>query len=346
MRKPDPKPLSRESFREAVMRREGGACACCKEEAVDAHHIFERRLWEDGGYYLENGVALCGPCHMKAESGDISAMELSRIASPQGPLLPPCLEAGLPHDKWGNQGLPDGTWVRGPLFSDPAAKKAIAGALVKKEFRPWQKYPRTPHLPWSEGVGDDDQKAMSCDHFEGVEIVVTETMDGENTTGYPDHFHARSVDSASHPSQSMARAAHAKFAHDIPDGWRICCENVFALHSIGYSNLPGHLLLISVWDESNTCLSWDDTVLWSELLSIPTVPVLWRGTWDEATVRGLWNPQNRDRTEGLVVRAAESFGMGEFSRKVAKFVRRGHVNENDDHWKSRPVVKNSFSMKP
>ena len=43
------------------------------------------------------------------------------------------------------------------------------------------KYPRTPHLPWSPGVtGDDIHNTVKP--LEWSEIVITENMDGENTT--------------------------------------------------------------------------------------------------------------------------------------------------------------------
>jgi hypothetical protein len=59
----------------------------------------------------------------------------------------------------------------------------------------YTKYPRTFHLPWSLGATSDDKVVPSVSHFEGRQVVVTEKMDGENTTLYRDHIHARSLDS-------------------------------------------------------------------------------------------------------------------------------------------------------
>jgi len=42
------------------------------------------------------------------------------------------------------------------------------------------KYKRTPHLPWSEGVTNDDKIQYDLTNFEGEEIVISEKMDGEN----------------------------------------------------------------------------------------------------------------------------------------------------------------------
>ena len=60
------------------------------------------------------------------------------------------------------------------------------------------KYPRTTHLPWSRSVSVDDLVYRPhLDHGvypEGTEVVITEKMDGENTSIYHDGLHARSVD--------------------------------------------------------------------------------------------------------------------------------------------------------
>ena len=59
----------------------------------------------------------------------------------------------------------------------------------------YYKYPRTPHLPFSQGMSDD-KRLSSTTHFQGMQIVVTEKMDGENTTIYNNKVYARSIDSA------------------------------------------------------------------------------------------------------------------------------------------------------
>ncbi len=42
--------LTRDNFREAVFKRDKNLCLVCNKQAKDAHHILERKLWEDGGY--------------------------------------------------------------------------------------------------------------------------------------------------------------------------------------------------------------------------------------------------------------------------------------------------------
>ena len=72
----------------------------------------------------------------------------------------------------------------------------------------YRKYPHTPYLAWSPSVDINDEVLDTTSHFEGKEIVVTEKLDGENTTMYHDHIHARSIDSANHPSRNWVRALH------------------------------------------------------------------------------------------------------------------------------------------
>jgi hypothetical protein len=124
------------------------------------------------------------------------------------------------------------------------------------------KYPRTPHLPWSPGKTNDDKLIESLVGFEGKNVTVTVKCDGENTTLYQNYLHARSLDYSSHPSRTWLKSFHANFAHNVPEGWRICGENLYAKHSIKYSNLESYFLVFSIWNEQNVCLSWDDTIEW------------------------------------------------------------------------------------
>lgn len=71
-----PELLSRDEFREGVFARDSNTCVHCGSPAKDAHHLIERRLWdqpgEEGGYFLDNGVSLCSDCHMLAEQTVVS----------------------------------------------------------------------------------------------------------------------------------------------------------------------------------------------------------------------------------------------------------------------------------
>jgi hypothetical protein len=85
------------------------------------------------------------------------------------------------------------------------------------------------------GTTSDDIKLKTFDMFKGKEVVVTEKMDGENTTMYRDHIHARSLDSAYHPSRTWVNNLWGKINYLIPEEVRLCGENMFWVHSIVYT---------------------------------------------------------------------------------------------------------------
>lgn len=204
------------------------------------------------------------------------------------------------------------------------------------------KYPRTRHLPWSPGATSDDLVSQGVEPFIDRRVVVAEKMDGENTTLYSDHLHARSIDSRHHPSRTWVKALHGRIAFQIPEGWRVCGENLYAIHSITYTDLPSYFMVFSVWDSSNRCLSWNDTVEWAELLGLHTVPVLYDGPFDLAWFDSF--DVGTGTREGYVVRLAESFAFEDFGTSVAKWVRPGHV-QTDEHWMHNAVVPNGLRMK-
>ncbi|SEH02114.1 Predicted kinase [Nonomuraea solani] len=199
-------------------------------------------------------------------------------------------------------------------------------------------YPRTPHLPWSPGVTSDDIRAGDLSGLRGREVVVTEKLDGENTTLYADGLHARSLDSAHHPSRAWVKALQGRIGGRIPAGWRVCGENMYARHSLTYQGLESWFYGFSVW-AGERCLGWDGTVSFLRDLGVPVPAVLWRGVFDERALRGL--RLDAGRQEGYVVRAVEGFGREEFAGRVAKWVRRDHVR-TDTHWMHATVVPNEL----
>lgn len=334
--------LTRDEFREGVFTRDGRVCVMCGQPAQDAHHILERRLFEDGGYYLSNGASLCAAHHLEAEQTRLRVETIRDRAGIDRPALPEHFYPDERYDKWGNVYLANGQRTKGELFYDESVQKVLRQGGVLGEFTDLVKYPRTLHLPWSPGATEDDRILRDLSALKGEEVVVTEKMDGENTTLYREHFHARSVDGASHPSQSWARAFHAKIRWQIPEGWRVCAENLYAKHSIGYDDLPHFLLVFSVWNEKNCCLDWDQTVEWSTLLNLQTVPVLYRGSWDEALIRRHDPAPSARSREGYVVRLAGAFSFRDFRQAVAKFVKSGH-NQTGHGWKRQAIVPNHLA---
>ncbi len=201
------------------------------------------------------------------------------------------------------------------------------------------KYPRTFHLPFSPGATSDDKVLKNTEHFLGREVVITMKMDGENTTLYNDGFHARSIDSRHHPSRDWLAKFHGTMSYKIPVGWRICGENLYARHSVEYTELLSYFLGFSLW-EGNTCLSWDDTILFFDAMDVTAVDVLWRGVYADDIAKAIANDFDRSVNEGFVVRLADSFQYEDFNTSVAKWVRPNHVT-TDTHWMHQRIVPNS-----
>lgn len=338
--------LSREKFREAVFARDGNKCVFCDLPAKDAHHIIERRLWTDGGYHLNNGASVCEQHHLDCEKTTISVEQVREACGITKPIIPDDLYDDQAYDKWGNIVLPNGQRTKGPLFYDNSVQRILDQGGVLSLFTDFVKYPRTFHLPWSAGISEDDRRLDDVTNFEGKRVVVTEKLDGENTSLYNDYYHARSIDSRNHPSRNWAKALHSKFAHDIPPGWRICCENVYAVHSIAYKTLDSFLYGISVWNNENVCLSWDESLVWFELLELPSVPVIYDGMFDEKKIKALYDEKKDwDTKEGYVVRVASQFGYADFRKSVAKYVRKSHITTTKHWMHGRPIVVNQLKDK-
>lgn len=199
------------------------------------------------------------------------------------------------------------------------------------------KYPRTPHLLFSPGRTDDDKTLKSHDQFEGKNVVVTMKMDGENFTLARDYCHARSLDSKDHWSRSWIKKFHAVISHDIPEGVRLCGENLYAKHSIKYENLTSYFYLFNIWYHDR-CYSWDETLEIAEILGLEVVPVLYDGIWDEDLIVSLSKNLAKD-DEGFVVRNKDTFMLEDFQKNVAKYVRKNHI-QTDSHWMFAEPEKN------
>lgn len=208
------------------------------------------------------------------------------------------------------------------------------------------KYPRTFHLPWSPGGTSDDKRLPDAVGLVGVEIVITEKLDGSNLTFTRSSVFARSHGGPpTHPSFARAKAIHASIAHLVPVGLSVFAEYCYAVHSIVYDGLPEHVLIFGVREDARArWWSWDETTLLAEDLGLPTVPALFRGV--------VATPRELERTtttlaakpstfggarEGVVVRIASAIEGEGLAGSVGKWVRRGHV-QTDEHWLHQAIV--------
>lgn len=204
------------------------------------------------------------------------------------------------------------------------------------------KYPRTLHFPWSPGKSNDDKVIKSLDAFKGHRVILTEKMDGENTTMYSDYVHARSLDSAHHESRSWVKRLSQEIGYKIPYGYRVCGENLYAKHSVAYDNLSSYFYAFSVWTDDNWCLGWDKTVDFLNEIGLIHVPVLYDGIFDEDKIKEICLSLDMEKQEGAVLRVAHDFSYSDFGNVVAKYVRADHV-QTDEHWMQAVIVPNKLS---
>lgn len=209
------------------------------------------------------------------------------------------------------------------------------------------KYPKTFHANYSRpDPKGNDRVLENQNHFANKEVIVTTKLDGENTSCYKDKIHARSIDSGYHPSRTWIKGFHATFCHNIAEGWRICGENLQAKHSIYYENLPTYFFVFGIYNEKNVCLSWDDTVDVCRALGLTTVPVLYRGIWDEELVktcftgRTIIDGKDCGDMEGVVCRNAASFHYNDFSYNCYKYVS-PYFKPGNEHW-SKKFIPNKL----
>jgi len=334
--------LTRDNFREFVFKRDNYKCVICNNEAKDAHHIIERRLFNDGGYYLDNGVSLCEEHHIEAEQTTLSCEEIRKKAGIENIIIPEHFYNECDYDKWGNIVLSNGNRLKGELFYDESIQKILKQGNVLGLFQKYIKYPRTYHLPWS-NLGKDDRILKSDNNFLNKEVIVTAKMDGENTTMYNDHIHARSLDSSNHETRNWVKTLWSKINYLLDENMRVCGENLYAVHSLKYKNLKTYFMMFSIWID-NKCLSWDETIDYAGILGLETVPVIYRDIYDKEKIIDIFKKYENDN-EGYVIRLSDEFEYFNFRNSIAKFVRpefKEKVNSSRGHWISKNIEKNEL----
>jgi hypothetical protein len=195
------------------------------------------------------------------------------------------------------------------------------------------RYGRTFHAPNSPGLQSDDKRHPNMKRFIGEEMVFSIKKDGGNSAIYFDGYtHARSPDSGYNWTHTYLRRIAEVICHELPEGYRLSLENMYAKHSIYYpeGSLEGYLYLLSVWNETQ-CLSYDDTVEWAQLLDLPMPEVLYRGPYYMGLEDELASKLDLTKEEGIVGRLVKSYSMAEMSDCIVKWVRAGHV-QTDEHW--------------
>ena len=121
--------LTRDEFNEATFKRDKHKCIFCENTKIVAHHILDRKLFEDGGYYLDNAASVCDEHHWAVEKTDISVEEVQQKCNITEPCLPPDFDPTLKYDKWGNILLENGMRKPGKMFYLENVQKILKDKL-------------------------------------------------------------------------------------------------------------------------------------------------------------------------------------------------------------------------
>lgn len=121
--------LSRTEFKASVFKRDKFTCVFCDKPACDTHHILDRALWSDGGYYLNNGASVCEAHHWDCERTTITVKEVYQTCGITDIILPEGFDSTQSYDKWGNIMLPDGMRKPGPMFHTDGVQKIFKNKM-------------------------------------------------------------------------------------------------------------------------------------------------------------------------------------------------------------------------
>lgn len=203
------------------------------------------------------------------------------------------------------------------------------------------KYPRTKHWPTSPGVQSDDKIHKDIGRLIGVPVSITEKMDGSNVTLCNGEVYARStmVPSA-HAWHGMVRKHHAWKTNDLGPDYKICGEDMYAIHSIEYDGFrESETFRVFNILYKDTWLSFDDRAKICQALDLKMAPV-WviNAEFEKEKDLSKWLAANMKLgsklgpdNEGFVVQTMDAFSREDFQLNVAKYVRAGHV-QTDQHW--------------
>lgn len=205
-----------------------------------------------------------------------------------------------------------------------------------------KKYGRTFHLPISPGATADDKIMSDLSVLrDAPEVLITEKMDGENTTIFAGGCHPRSPDARDHPSRDWLKAFAAGVSPRLGENERILGEYLFARHSIGYQALPSYFLGFA-WILGDEIQGWDETQARFDELGLNSVPVLYRGRFSDLVIEELISQVDVSTQEGFVVRTVQAFSEAQMPVAVGKYVRANHV-QSETHWMKAEIVRNGLA---
>jgi hypothetical protein len=204
------------------------------------------------------------------------------------------------------------------------------------------KYQRTLHFPFSPEIHSDDKIQYNLENLIDKEIIISEKLDGGNTGINRENVFARSHSSPAFCSSfDYIKSMHYyPKKHLLNKDYFYFGENLYAIHSIEYTNLKDYFYLFAIRNKT-IFLSYDDIIKEAKRLEFETVPTVFKGIFKtEKKLKDFLDNEitkesflGGDR-EGFVVRTRGSFLIEDFAENVVKYVRKGHV-QTDEHWSKK-----------
>lgn len=196
------------------------------------------------------------------------------------------------------------------------------------------KHPSTPYLDISPTA---TEKVIMTRSFTGERVAITEKMDGEITTIYPDgSFHARSPDSGSAWQRDIVHSYLPAIMPAMREDEFFVFENMYAKHTIPYDDLESYLYLLYIV-RNGFVISYEQTSIIASKSGLVMPSLLLHGTFRSAS--GII--AEKSLREGFVLRTSRSFPYTELGRYTGKYVVRGFV-QTDVHWIQQEPVKNKL----
>jgi hypothetical protein len=202
------------------------------------------------------------------------------------------------------------------------------------------KYPSSPHWVTSPEVHRDDSTHQDPEFFLGKEVGISEKLDGGNTCLNAGEVYARSTGQpATQGWFAMVKKHHAWKTTDVDPNISIYGEDLYGIHSIVYDPLKeDETYRVFNIREQDVWMGLDQREAFARSLGFLTVPLLFRGTFTSVKEITKWFESHINQPsalgpqrEGFVMQLTEPFHTDDFSKSVAKYVRKGHV-QTDQHW--------------
>lgn len=202
------------------------------------------------------------------------------------------------------------------------------------------KYPSSPHWVASPEVHRDDSTHQDPEFFLGVEVGISEKLDGGNTCLNAGEVFARSTGQpATQGWFAMVKKHHAWKTLTLDPQIAVYGEDLYGIHSIVYDALKeDETYRVFNIREGDEWMSLDERTALATQLGFLTVPLLFRGTFHSVKEITQWFEHHMrepsalgPQREGFVMQLTRRFHNDIFPEAVAKYVRKGHV-QTDEHW--------------